>query len=46
MFVTSKANPEFDVDSNGIQYTYYGYCRFPYAVFTVHFLKLGFNFSM
>lgn len=45
-FVNSEANTEFHVDSQMENSRHTMDCRFPYAVFTVHFLKLGFNFSM
>lgn len=47
IFVISKANTEFNVDSkmenNTCTMDIVGFLN---AVFTVHFLKLGFNFSM
>lgn len=47
IFVTTKAYKELGDDSKmENSTTYHGYCRLPYAVFTVHFLKLGFNFTM
>lgn len=45
-FVNSEANTKFHVDSQMENSRHTMDCRFPYAVFTVHFLKLGFNFSM